>query len=105
MTYHFVFAAVLVDDGPSGKDVDYEVARTFAVVVWLTCKHPGEDKKQTSSGFDAGKKPDHLQCRQRTTIASEFYHYNTDFGAFQRARRSGGRGGAKRENEKLFKNP
>ena len=32
MTYHFVFAAVLVDDGPSGKDVDYEVARTFAVV-------------------------------------------------------------------------
>ena len=32
MTYHFVFAAVLVDDGPSGKDVDYEVARTFTVV-------------------------------------------------------------------------
>ena len=27
-----IFAAVLVDDGPSGKDVDYEVARTFTVV-------------------------------------------------------------------------
>jgi hypothetical protein len=68
--------------------------------VWLTCKHPGEDKKQTSSGFDTGKKPDHLQCRQRTTIASGWYHYNTDFDAFQRARRSGG--AAQKEETKNF---
>ena len=32
MTYHLVVAAVLVDDSPSGEDVDYEVTRTFAVV-------------------------------------------------------------------------
>jgi len=68
--------------------------------VWLTCKHPGEDKKQTSSGFDTGKKPDHLQCRQRTTISSGWYHYNTDFDAFQRARRSGGV--AQKEETKNF---
>ena len=44
--------------------------------------------------------PDHLQCRQRTTISSGWYHYNTDFDAFQRARRFGGV--AQKEKTKNF---